>query len=101
MLNFLYSGKYEEMKALCIEYRDRYLSASQHDRIDKTLNETREEAEESRKPQKLLIETNGSDDEQELLGNNNEENEKTILVNEEEYKITMEEEPLLLDRYGK
>ncbi|XP_066933588.1 uncharacterized protein [Clytia hemisphaerica] len=35
-------GKYEEMKMLCIKYRDRYLTASQHERIDYALNETRD-----------------------------------------------------------
>ena len=84
------------MKALCIEYRDRYLSSSQHERINKTLNETREEAEESRQIigiKDILGEEFGT---KERNGLNEEENDKTILSAKE--MATKEEDPVLLKK---
>ena len=97
---FPFKGKYEEMKALCIEYRDRYLSTSQHDRINKTLNETRDEAEAEES--KKIIET--SDEDGRGLGTNEKRN-TMIIDGEEEFEQTVlsteQIEPLHEDEEGK
>lgn len=88
------------MKALCIEYRDRYLSTSQHDRINKTLNETRDEAEAEES--KKIIET--SDEDGRGLGTNEKRN-TMIIDGEEEFEQTVlsteQIEPLHEDEEGK
>ena len=80
---FVFQGKYEEMKALCIEYRDRYLSTSQHEKINRTLNETREEAEAEESRQN--IETSADNGE---FGTN-EERTNGIIDGDEEFERTI------------